>query len=84
MRLASTASCLLVCLPHSVSLFLTLSISLSLSVPHVCVMCIDLYLDLCQHIDLVLHYSGQLGPQQANRRRTTQRNATRRYGTLFA
>lgn len=55
--------CLFVCLSP------TLSLSMSLS--HVCVMCIDLYLDLCQHIDLVLHYSGQLGPQHANRRNAT-------------
>lgn len=52
-----------------VCLFVSLSLSLSLSC--VCVMCIDLYLDLCQHIDLVLHYSGQLGPQHANRHNAT-------------
>lgn len=58
---------------HLVCLFVSLSLahSFSPSLSHVCVMCIDLYLDLCQHIDLVLHYSGQLGPQHANRRNAT-------------
>lgn len=56
---------------HLVCLFVSLSFAHSLSLSCVCVMCIDLYLDLCQHIDLVLHYSGQLGPQPANRRNAT-------------